>query len=140
VEVVRRYEPAPDMMLDNTQIAQTFINLILNAVDAMPSGGRLTVSSRVEGEELAIRFADTGVGIPPEIIDSIFEPFVTTKGALSRSAMPGMGLGLCVCQGNVASHGGTITVESKQGKGTTFTIRLPLRQPADGGEPPGGGV
>jgi PAS domain S-box-containing protein len=136
VEVLHRYEPVPDMMLDNTQMAQTFINLILNAVDAMPSGGRLTVSCRVEGEQLVIQFADTGVGIPPKILECVFEPFVTTKGALSRSTVPGMGLGLCVCQGNVASHGGTITADSKPGEGTTFTIRLPLRQPADGDESP----
>jgi len=132
VEVVRRYEPIPDMMLDNIQIAQSFINLIMNAVDAMPKGGRLTISCRVEGKDLVIQFADTGVGIPPGILDSVFEPFVTTKGALSGSAVPGMGLGLCVCQGNLANHGGTIAVESKPGKGTTFTIRLPLQQPPDG--------
>jgi len=139
VEVVRRYEAVPEMMLDNAQMAQTFINLIANALDAMPTGGRLTVSCGVEGEELVIRFADTGGGIPREICDTVFEPFVTTKGALSGSSIPGMGLGLCVCQGNVVGHGGTIAAESTPGKGTTFTIRLPVNQPTEGDAAPGGG-
>jgi len=139
VEVVRHYEPVPDMLLDNAQMGQTFINLIANALDAMPAGGRLTISCRVELDDLVIEFADTGVGIPPGLSGTIFEPFVTTKGALSGSEVPGMGLGLCVSQGNVASHGGTITAESTQGKGATFTIRLPVSQPPEGDQPAHGG-
>ena len=126
IEVVRDFEPLPDMMLDNGQIGQVVMNLISNAHDAMPKGGCLTISIRRDGGEAVMRFMDTGGGIPPEILNELFKPFVTTKGARSRSEVPGMGLGLCVCDGIIASHGGTIMVESSPGKGSTFTIRLPL--------------
>lgn len=141
IEITRDYAPVPDMMLDNVRMAELFTNLIRNAVDAMPCGGRLDVACAVEGGKVVIRMNDTGAGISPELLDRVFLPFVTTKGALSGSELPGMGLGLCVCQGILAAHGGGIDIESTPGKGTTLTIRLPLEVPDDGGaEPDTGGT
>ena len=126
IEVVRDFEPLPEMMLDNAQMGQVFMNLISNARDAMIAGGRLSISVRRTGDKAVVKFTDTGAGIPSEIMTDLFKPFVTTKGARSRSDVPGMGLGLCVCDGIIASHGGTISAESKLGVGTTFTITLPI--------------
>ena len=134
VELTRDYEPVPDMMLDHAQMVEVFTNLIRNAVDAMPQGGRLHLAGRTEGDDLVIRITDTGGGMPQELLDRIFLPFVTTKGELSGSELPGIGLGLCACRGTIASHGGDISAESTPGKGTTFTIRLPLAQPEDSGD------
>jgi signal transduction histidine kinase len=117
------------MVVDNVQMGQVFSNLIGNAIDAMPQGGRLRVAVDAVGEYLVVRISDTGVGIDPDYLDRIFLPFVGTKGALSGSETPGMGLGLAVVQGIIASHGGDISVESTPGKGTTFTIRLPIEAP-----------
>jgi signal transduction histidine kinase len=98
-----------------------------------PQGGTLTVSLRDRrnldgrrGSWLELSVADTGSGIPEEIRDKIFEPFVTTKGALGGSQTPGTGLGLSVSYGIVQEHGGTITVDSILGRGTTMTVRLPV--------------
>ena len=128
IDVVRDYAAVPDMMLDNVQIGEVFTQLIRNARDAMSRGGRLGVSCRVDEGYCVVRVSDTGAGIAPDYLDRIFLPFVGTKGALSGSEVPGMGLGLSVCQGVVASHGGDMMVESTVGAGTTFTVRLPLDQ------------
>jgi signal transduction histidine kinase len=114
-------------MIDEGQIAQVFINIILNALDAMPGGGRLTVRSRhrlnEEGLDLiSISFSDTGVGIPEADFAKIFDPFYTTK-----EAGKGTGLGLSVSYNIVKSFKGDIKVESSIGKGTTFTIILPVQ-------------
>jgi len=98
------------------------LNIILNAANAMPDGGKLTVSTLVNPEGKAeVRFADTGSGIPREHLDNIFDPFFT--------AMPtgqGTGLGLSVSYGIIQQHGGSIEVESTVGVGTTFTVKLLL--------------
>ncbi|MGB9622647.1 MAG: sensor histidine kinase, partial [Candidatus Bathyarchaeia archaeon] len=86
-----------------------------------PNGGGITISSSLEGDELFIRVSDTGVGIPKEYMSEIFRPFFTTKPK-------GQGLGLSVCKRIVEAHNGSISVESKVGEGTTFTIKLPYRQ------------
>jgi PAS domain S-box-containing protein len=117
----------PKTMIDEGQIAQVFINIILNALDAMPGGGRLTVRSRhrlnEEGLDLiSISFSDTGVGIPEADFAKIFDPFYTTK-----EAGKGTGLGLSVSYNIVKSFKGDIKVESSIGKGTTFTIILPVQ-------------
>ena len=95
-------------------------NLIRNAVEAMPSRGDLTVVLTRSDEIIEINITDTGVGIPKEIMDNLFRPFYTTKPR-------GTGLGLAVCRQAVEAHGGTITVTSEPGKGSTFTIRIPRR-------------
>jgi len=120
--IVLRQDRAPNLprvMIAPDELGQVFLNLVLNAVDAMPGGGILSISSRLaEDGRLAIALSDTGVGIPPEHLDRIFEPFFSTKEG-------GTGLGLTVCHNVVKRYGGEITVQSVYGKGTTFTVWLP---------------
>jgi two-component system NtrC family sensor kinase len=127
IEIVRRIEPVQPTICDLGQLAQVVLNLITNARDAMkPLGGTLTIGLCERRGWLELSVSDTGSGIPEEIRDKIFEPFVTTKGALGGSQTPGTGLGLSVSYGIVQEHGGTITVESAIGRGTTMTVRLPI--------------
>jgi signal transduction histidine kinase len=112
----------PTLLADNEKLQQLFLNLLLNAVDAMPKGGRLRVTTRLQGERaVEICIADTGVGIEPQALDRIFEPFYTTK-----PAGQGSGLGLVVAHGIVLDHGGSIEATSAPGAGTEFRIVLPL--------------
>ena len=96
---------------------------MLNAVDAMPKGGSITLETRHEGDWVLLSIADTGTGIPPDVRRRIFEPFFTTKES-------GTGLGLSIVSGIISSYGGTIDVDSELGRGTTFTIRLPAASAA----------
>jgi two-component system NtrC family sensor kinase len=105
---------------DNNQLQQVFVNLSLNACEAMPSGGTLLISTSRESDRVVIKVIDTGIGIKREHVDKIFEPFFTTK-----PVGKGTGLGLSVSYGIVQQHGGTLEVESQEGKGTTFTVTLP---------------
>jgi signal transduction histidine kinase len=123
ITVEERYEKdLPAVELDVSRIKQVFLNIINNAVYVMPSGGSLTVRTQTANGGVRIAFADTGPGIAPEHRDRIFDPFFTTKPEVS-----GTGLGLSVSLGIVQSHGGTIEVETEVGRGTTFTVSLPLR-------------
>ena len=126
IKIVRRYGKVPRTVLDRSQMQQVFLNILINAQHSMPDGGTLTISIRKEGGFMAIDFSDTGEGIDGSIIDRIFEPFVTTKGAIGRGSLPGYGLGLSVSYGIVKQHDGEISVRSAVGRGSTFTIRLPL--------------
>jgi signal transduction histidine kinase len=121
VEVVRQLdEPLPVVQADPDQLVQVFANLILNGIQAMPDGGRLVITSRVESPEwVVISVADTGVGIAEENRSRLFEPLFTTKAK-------GIGLGLALAKILVEGHGGSIEVESKERKGSTFTVKLPL--------------
>ncbi|MCX7803600.1 MAG: ATP-binding protein [Planctomycetota bacterium] len=110
----------PDVMIDETQISQVLINLIQNAADSMPAGGELSISSRRKEDMAEMSVADTGVGIPPELMDRIFSPFFTTK-------QNGTGLGLAVSKKIIDDHGGRVMVSSERGKGTQFVIHLPLK-------------
>jgi two-component system NtrC family sensor kinase len=101
------------------KLQQVFLNLFLNARDAMPKGGWLTVVTRGSGESV-IEVADTGFGIPADQLSRIYDPFFTTK-----DIGKGTGLGLSITYGIVQEHGGTITCESSVGQGTRFTLRLP---------------
>ena len=103
------------------KLQQVFLNLFLNARDAMPKGGWLSVSTRVKGDEAVVEVGDTGIGIPPEHLARIYDPFFTTKGE-GR----GTGLGLSVTFGIVNEHGGTLSCESEPGQGTRFRLTLPL--------------
>ncbi|MBM4300908.1 MAG: PAS domain S-box protein [Deltaproteobacteria bacterium] len=118
---VRRVEetPLPPVTFDPKQVHQVLINLFKNALEAMPQGGEITVTSRVKGANAEISIADTGAGIAPEVAGKIFQPYFTTKEK-------GTGLGLAICQGIISEHGGVILVDSTPGQGTTFTIQLPL--------------
>ncbi|MCX5685088.1 MAG: cache domain-containing protein [Planctomycetota bacterium] len=120
-------ELAPDLpqpFIDPYQVQEVAVNVIINAIDAMPEGGTLTVRSRpADAGRPGVEFqiADTGTGIPPENIDKIFDPFFTTK-----QPGKGTGLGLAISYGIVTEHGGEISVASEVGRGTTLTVYLPL--------------
>ena len=107
-----------------SELREVFVNLIVNAIDAMPEGGRLAIECAREGERLRLLFADTGVGMTADVRARIFEPFFTTKGA------QGTGLGLFVSYGIVERHAGRISAASERGRGTTFRIELPHVEPA----------
>ena len=111
----------PEVMASTNQMRQVMLNIIKNAMEAMPKGGTLTVRTAREGKNVLIHIQDTGVGIPEEIRNKIFEAFFTTK-----QKVKGVGLGLSVCYGIIRDHGGEIKVASEEGKGTTFTISLPV--------------
>jgi signal transduction histidine kinase len=119
VEVVRELAPDPlPLRADEGQLRAVLLNLLRNSREAMPSGGRVTVRTRREGEAVLAEVADTGGGIPPGDLTRIFEPFYSTKER-------GTGLGLAFALQVVREHGGTIRCDSAAGRGTTFTIRLP---------------
>ncbi len=111
----------PLVAVDAARLKQVFLNILTNAVHAMPGGGRLTVTTAVAGEEIAVSVEDTGAGIAPEHLGRIFEPFFTTRPEVS-----GTGLGLSVSLGIVRQHGGRIDVESERGRGSRFSVCLPL--------------
>jgi len=113
-------ETLPAILADSDQLGQVFGNIILNAVQAMLEGGKLVVKSEVPSPEwAAISFADTGAGIPKGDLKKLFEPLFTTKAK-------GIGLGLAVTKTIVEGHRGTIEVQSEVGKGSTFTVKLPI--------------
>jgi signal transduction histidine kinase len=111
-------EPMP-LMADPELLHRALSNLVLNAIDAMPKGGTLTLAARPEGDRIEFRVADTGEGLTQEECDRLFTPYYTTR-------QHGTGLGLAIVQSVVADHSGTITVESRAGSGATFIITLPM--------------
>jgi two-component system NtrC family sensor kinase len=113
----------PKVVIDPSQIVRVFINLIVNAAEAMDGNGKLTITSLTDAHKgcIEVDVADTGSGIPAENYDKIFDPFFTTK-----ETGHGVGLGLAISYGIIKEHKGSISVESKVGKGTTFTVRLPI--------------
>lgn len=117
--------PAVSLQADADQLEQVFVNLFTNAVDAMEGRGELRVSIVSANDSLTIRVADTGKGMPRELLEKIFEPFFTTKDK-------GTGLGLAIVYNIIKKHGGEITVESVEGKGTTFTIIMPTGKTDNG--------
>jgi two-component system sensor kinase FixL len=131
---VRRVEetPLPPLSFDPQQVHQVLINLFKNALEAMPQGGEITITSRVKGDKAEISVTDTGGGLAPEVAGNIFQPYFTTKEK-------GTGLGLAICQNIMQEHGGCIFADSVPGQGATFTIQLPLKEtsPAESGAPPG---
>jgi len=132
VSVERRFHSRPIAPVVPGQIEQILVNLIINARQAMPRGGRLVIDVRenVAGAMAEVRIADSGVGIPPERLRLIFEPFYTTKEP-DEHGHGGTGLGLSVCRQIIEQHHGRIRVESVLGKGSTFTVKLPLRESDD---------
>jgi signal transduction histidine kinase len=119
-EVVVELGELPGMLGRPGQIAQVLVNLLVNAAQAMPEGGRIFVSTRAEGDEAVLVVRDTGQGMAPEVRERIFQPFFTTK-----PVGEGTGLGLSVVHGIIADHKGHIHVESAPGQGSTFIVRLP---------------
>jgi signal transduction histidine kinase len=103
------------------ELREVLINLLLNAVEAMPQGGRLILHTRAEDDNVCVTVSDTGTGMTPEVQRRLFDPFFTTKGAR------GTGLGLSVSQAIIKAHHGTLTADSAAGRGTTFVITLPQK-------------
>jgi GAF domain-containing protein/DNA-binding response OmpR family regulator len=112
--------PVPPVIGDSSELREALTNILFNALDAMPKGGRVTFQTGVQGEYVSCIVTDTGVGMPQEVRQRIFEPFFTTKGE------KGTGLGLSVVYGIITRHGGQIEVQSHVGRGSVFTIRLPV--------------
>jgi len=119
VDIVMEFPEDFMVAVDWYMIQRLFINLLLNAVQAMPDGGKLYVKAHREEDSHVIMIGDTGVGIPEEDVENLFKPLFTTKAK-------GTGLGLAVCKKIVDAHNGSIEVESKEGKGTIFTVTLPV--------------
>ncbi|MBI4659007.1 MAG: cache domain-containing protein [Verrucomicrobia bacterium] len=124
IEVVQDFDPnLPPVFMDPSQIQQVFMNLLINAAEAMAGGGKLTLSTRFDpaGKTVEVDFTDTGHGIREEDLERVFDPFFTTK-----EVGHGTGLGLAISFGIVKEHQGTISVESAVGQGATFIVRLPM--------------
>jgi GAF domain-containing protein/ActR/RegA family two-component response regulator len=126
IDVATRLAPTlPEVSGDPAELREALTNLILNALDAMPGGGALTLATSLGDREVQVAVSDTGAGIPVEIRDKIFDPFFTTKGP------KGTGLGLSMTYGILSRHGGRISVESEEGVGTTFRLSFPVVASAD---------
>jgi two-component system NtrC family sensor kinase len=130
IKIVKQFSPGlPKVTMDINQIKQVFLNLLLNSVDAMQDGGTITISAEplesTSGERhLQIIFTDTGVGIPKDEIEKVFDPFYTTKDGSGNA-----GLGLSIAKGIIDKHNGTLRIESETGQGTQVVIGLPESNP-----------
>ena len=120
VRVVDSTKNQPSMKLDVEKMRRVFLNLVRNAVDAMPKGGTLTIASTLSGDNVHITFKDTGEGMTTETLAKLWSPLFTTKAK-------GMGFGMAIAKRLVEAHGGSISVETKVGKGSTFTVTLPIK-------------
>jgi PAS domain S-box-containing protein len=128
VRVVDLTRNQPKILLDTQKMKRVFVNIIQNAADAMPKGGTLTIKSAKSHDRLQVAFTDTGTGIPREVLAKLWSPLLTTKAK-------GMGFGLPIAKRLVEAHGGSIAVESNLGKGSTFTLMLPLERTRKGQKP-----
>jgi len=126
MKVITKLSHLPKMKADKDMIKRVFLNLTMNGIQAMEKGGTLKVLTRKTKGFVEVSFKDTGVGISKEDMKKIFAPFFTRKAR-------GIGLGLAICKRIVERHGGRIEVESQKGKGSTFTVKLPISQ-ENGGE------
>jgi signal transduction histidine kinase len=118
VDVVDLTQTRPSLLVDPFRIRRVFLNILKNALDVMPDGGKLTLTSQQNGGMVRISFSDTGPGIPLEMQEKLFQPLFTTKAK-------GMGFGLAICQRIVEAHSGAISFQTALGQGTTFFIDLP---------------
>jgi signal transduction histidine kinase len=127
IKVEKQYRPIPKAYVNGNQIQQVLLNLLINARQAMPSGGRILIKLQhdAEGEMIDLVVRDTGRGIPPEILPRIFDSFFSTKTGPDASGKGGTGLGLSMCREILEAHHGRIRVESTPGRGTAFTLKLP---------------
>jgi len=129
IKVIRNFETNMlPLKLNIGRMQEVFINLIINAVDAMPGGGKLKVSTQYLGDTVQLEFRDTGEGVPKKIQGDIFKPFYTTKEARFGTEKKGTGIGLFLCQKIIKEYGGTIDIYSEEGKGARFTITIPASQ------------
>ena len=120
ITIQKEFSPLPPIRGSASELREVFTNLINNALDAMPQGGSIRIKTFTEYSHISIRIADTGIGIPEDKRTRIFDPFFTTKGVKST------GLGMSISYGIINRHQGTIAVDSIEGEGTTFTIKLPI--------------
>ncbi|MEM2547160.1 MAG: ATP-binding protein, partial [Candidatus Bathyarchaeia archaeon] len=128
IQVIVQVKGSLTMKVDVEKLKRAFINLIKNAVEAMPNGGTLTIKSRKVGDKVLFTFSDTGIGMSKEVLNKLCTPLFTTKAK-------GMGLGLAICKRFVEAHGGSINVRSALGEGTIFTVKIPIEpKTGDGGE------
>jgi PAS domain S-box-containing protein len=128
VRVVDLTRSRPNIKVDVDKVKRVFVNLIKNAVEAMPKGGRLTIKGKRSNGNMELKFSDTGEGMTKETQEKLWTPLFTTKAK-------GMGFGLPVCKRFIEAHGGSITVKSTRGKGTTFTVTFPIEPKIEkGGE------
>ncbi len=116
---INKQQDLPEVFADGEKLKQVIINLILNGAQAMPGGGHLEISTRAAEDNVVMEFADTGEGIPSENLEKIFNPFFTTRDT-------GTGLGLAISHQIIKMHGGTIDVKSSEGKGSVFTVTMPI--------------
>jgi len=122
-DVIKEYSDLPKIKCFPQQLNQVFMNILLNAVQAIEDKGTITIKTKTENDNIVISFTDTGTGIKPDNLSKIFDPFFTTK-----PVGKGTGLGLNVAYNIIKRHNGTINVKSTPGKGTAFTISLPLNE------------
>ena len=120
IKVVKEFTSKPSTInMDREHMERAFLNIVINAIEAMPKGGKLTIATEYDEDFFVVKIQDTGKGIPEEDIIKIFDPFFSSK-------FSGIGLGLTVCYGIIVSHGGIIEVESKPNEGSLFTVVLPI--------------
>jgi signal transduction histidine kinase len=128
IRLVNLTKSQPKMEVDLKEIKCAFVNLLTNAIGAMPEGGTLKIESKRTGDSVIFRFSDTGTGISPDAMKNLWTPLFTTKAK-------GMGFGLPICKRIVEAHGGSISAESTVNKGSTFTVTLPIESKTkEGGE------
>jgi len=121
VQLINLTQDEPKIKADLEKMKRVFTNIIKNAIDAMPNGGKLTINCQVKNQNLEFEFSDTGLGMSTDIVENAGKPFFTTKSK-------GIGLGLAISKRIVEAHGGKITIQSEEGKGTIVRIMLPIKQ------------
>ncbi len=131
VTVEKRFEPVPEALVNGNQIQQVLLNLLINARQAMPGGGRVSIRLSCDAEHATVDLVvrDHGCGIPADQLPRIFDAFFTTKKGPDASGKGGTGLGLAMCREIIEAHRGRIRVDSTAGKGTAFTLKLPAAVP-----------
>jgi len=127
IEIATYFEDVPPVEVSASKIQQLFLNLLINAQHAIRSDGVITVSLVRSGDKALIKIGDTGMGIPQDKADMIFDPFYSTKGVWGKDEVVGSGMGLSICRNIAQEHGGDITVQSIEGVGTTFVVSLPIK-------------
>ena len=128
IEIFNCLTDEPTLHVDPDKIKRVFVNLIKNAIDAMPNGGKITIESKQANGCLEVSFSDTGRGICDEVLPKLFAPLFTTKAQ-------GMGFGLAICKRIIEAHGGKVTVKTVKAHGTTFTVTIPIEPKLEvGGE------